>query len=695
MAITRSDIGLNQTSPSAQPGVRSPWLTILLAVALAVITILVFLPVRGFDYVNYDDGDYVMGNREVQGGLTAHSIAWAFTTGHAANWHPITWLSHMLDFQLFGNKPGLHHLTSLLFHAANAVLLFFVMRRLTGTQWRSAFVAAIFALHPVHVESVAWLSERKDVLSGFFWMLTMLFYARYAEGKKTEKTNYIVNYVVCLICFALGLMSKPMLVTLPCVLLLLDFWPLNRFEMTEGRLPKLRDRTNALLLLEKVPFLMLAIASSAVTFLVQQKGGAVASMASLSFADRLFNALVSYLRYTQKILWPNDLAVLYPHPGSWPVWRVSVAIFFIIAALAIAFWQMRKQPFLLVGTLWFFGTLVPVIGIVQVGIQSMADRYTYIPSIGFSIAVTWAVVYFASRFSIGNKVLSVVGVALVAACVAVTSVQIGYWRNSETLFKRTISVTDKNYLAWNNLGFSLSKTRSSEAMQCYRESIKINPAYADALNNLGHALAEQGKVLEALPLYEAALKQQPKNADVNNNYGNALAESGKVDEGIKYYLIALAANPNHADAHNNYGIALAMHGKLDEAVLELQKAVELDPDKASAHSNLGNAFAVQHKLDRATAHYLQAIRLKPDEAQVHNNLGNVLSEQTKYSEAIEQYELALKLNTKNPEAHYNLGLALLHVAKSDEAIAHFRQAVQLRPNYPEAQRQLTALGATK
>jgi tetratricopeptide (TPR) repeat protein len=662
-------------------------LILIIGAVLLLLTLAVFFQVRTFGYVNYDDGDYVMSNRHVQEGLTGEQIKWAFTTGHAANWHPLTWMSHMLDFQLFGKNPGLHHLTSLGLHLLNVVSLLVLLYQMTGNVWRSAFVTAMFALHPVHVESVAWLSERKDVLSGLFWFLTMLAYVRYVRSK----SNSGLWYGFALAAFALGLMAKPMLVTLPCVLLLIDLWPLQRLPLdAEGR-PRLISRRTGLLILEKLPFLGLAMASSVATFLVQRKGGAVATMESFSLGSRMLNCFVSYVRYAGKIFWPTDLAVLYPLPPAWPIWLVILGISFtlVILALSISWW--RSKPYFTVGMLWFFGTLVPVIGLVQVGIQSMADRYTYIPSIGFTLAVMWLLCDLVGRVVSGRWIMASLGVLAVVGCLPLTYRQTQYWADSEALFRRTVTVTDRNYLAWNNLGFSLPKSKSEEAIECYRKSIEINPVYTDALNNLGHALAEKGKFQEALPFYQRALQQEPKHADVNNNFGNALSELGQPDQAIHFYQIALATNPDHADAHNNLGIALAMQGKLDEAMPHLLRAIALDPGKASAHSNLGNAYAVQHKLSEAMAQYQEALRLKADEPQVHNNLANVLSELGRFEEALEHYRLALQYNAQNPEAHYNLALALLKLGRLPDAVTHLQQALQLRPNYAEARRQLDAL----
>ncbi len=716
---------------------------------LALATLVVFLPVARQGFVNYDDSDYVTENAHVQSGLTWANVVWAFTTGHASNWHPLTWLSHMLDCQLFRTKAGPQHLVSAGFHIANALLLLLLLRRMTGALWRSALVAALFALHPLHVESVAWASERKDVLSAFFFLLTLGAYVRYVEmrrargeetGQEMEEDESEVRgprsegnpksevrnskssnggpepgcgntqhaprdtrhasrflilpssvfYLLSLVLFALGLMSKPMLVTLPCVLLLLDYWPLRRFELST-----LNPQPSTLLRLmaEKAPFFLLAAASSVITFIVQRKGGAVST--SLSLGGRIANALVSYVRYVGKMFWPVDLSILYPHPGRWPAWQVIASAAWLLAIFVAVLWLARRRPYLAVGWLWFCGMLVPAIGLIQVGIQSMADRYTYLPLIGLFIMLVWGIGELVPERPWRGQALAIASVSMLTACALLTARQIQYWRDSEALFAHAVQVTRDNYLAYNNLGFYLSgQGRTAEAMENYRLSLKINPAYEDALNNLGYALAGQNKYLDAIPLYEAALRIRPNHAEVHNNLGNALSETGKIDEAIQHYLIALGQKPDHADAHNNLGIALAMKGKLDEAIPHFQAAIRAKPGYASAHSNLGNALAVQHKLDDAIKEYKEALRLKPEDAQAHNNLGNALAEQGKIVEATEHYRQALRLNTDNPEAHFNLALALLSQGKRDEATAHLTEAVRLKPDYKAAQTQLKSLLAS-
>jgi tetratricopeptide (TPR) repeat protein len=756
---------------------------------LGLITFAIYSPVVNNEFVNYDDSEYVAANPHVQG-LSWKNIVWAFTTGHASNWHPLTWLSHMLDWQWFGNRPAAHHLVSVAFHVANAILVFLVLRRMTGAHWRSAFVAALFAWHPLHVESVAWASERKDVLSALFFLLTLMSYARYLglgssryrpagevlfgirEESPTDDQSLLTSaatrdwkwYGFALFFFGLGLMSKPMLVTTPFVLLLLDYWPLRRFN-----LPTIHQSTNPSsqsnnplihtvgvplrsLLLEKVPFLVLSVASCVITFLVQRKGGAVST--SISVGARIANAVVAYVRYLGDCFWPSKLSVLYPHPGHWPAWEVGGAALVLIGISVFVGWSIQKRRYLMVGWCWFVGMLVPTIGLVQVGVQSMADRYTYLPVIGLFVIVAWGVsdLMAARTESLKSKVQSLKSNAdesrpevqrpksillrqkhsggqevqrprskktpahdeakntsegethaiptangpLVAAagfvllaCAILTVKQIGYWQNSETLFRHAVQVTQSNYLAYNNLGFFLSnKGNSAEAMENYVKALEINPAYEDAHNNVGYALAGRKQYAEAIAHYEAALKIRPNHTEVHNNLGNALADTGQIDQAIEHYLIVLKQNPEHADAHNNLGIALAMKGHFDEAIEHFHAALRLKPDYASAHSNLGNAYAVQHKLDEAIHEYQESLRLNPKDPQAHNNLANALSEQGRLDEATAQYQEALRLNSENPEANYNLGLALIRQGKVAEAITHFQEALRLKPDYAEARKQL-------
>lgn len=659
---------------------------------LVLLTLGVYWPVTTYEFVDYDDGDYVTGNARVQAGLTWAGVKWAFTTGHASNWHPLTWLSHQLDASLFGQKAGGHHLTSLLIHCANAVLVLLTLRALTGANWPSAFVAGLFALHPLHVESVAWVSERKDVLSAFFGLLVLLGYARYVNPADARSSRSKAWYSLTLGAFALGLLCKPMLVTLPFVMLLLDYWPLTRVARNGSAESIATRKTWIGLWMEKLQFFLLCLASSVITFLVQRKGGAVSPVEGLPISARVANAFVSYARYLKKTFWPDDLSVLYPHPGHWPASQVWGAVGLVAAISLLVIWARRRWPYLFVGWFWFLGMMVPVIGLVQVGIQSMADRYTYLPLIGIFMALIWSARSLVESRAGWRIPVAGISMLVMGACAVKTHFQTQIWKNTETLFSHAVRKTQNNYLAYNNLGFYFSKLgRTTEAMENFRASLRINPSYADAQNNLGHALANERKYAEAIEHYRAGLRTSPNNVEIRNNLGNALAETGDVDGAMKEYAFVLQRQPDHADAHNNLGIALAMKGQLAEAIAHFNQALRLKP--GSAHGNLGNAFAAQRKWNEAMTHYREALALAPNDAQTHNNLGNVLAELGRLEEAITNYTQALQLRADNPEAHFNLGCALMRLNRFDEAAGRLREALRLRPDYEAARQQLGRLTA--
>jgi protein O-mannosyl-transferase len=712
---------------------RSPLVVCLL---LALTTLAAYCRVWQLDFVNYDDPDYVTSNSHVLDGLSWSNVQWAFNSGHASNWHPLTWLSHMLDCQLFGKNAGAHHAVSLAFHVANTLLLFLVLRRMTGAHWRSAMVAALFGLHPLHVESVAWASERKDVLSTFFLLLCLgayNYYVEISEGKRRAATprksvspaeerphrtganpRKVKNkggtravavsapaslghsnsrmpgmffYLLTLLLFALGLMSKPMLVTLPFLLLLLDWWPLGRlqggpFRFQSGNLMRLLG--------EKVPFLALSLVSSIITIIVQR--GSVST--NVSLGARSANAIVAYGRYIGKMLWPAHLCVLYPHPGHWPAWQVALSAGLLLGITIGLLWLARRWQFTLVGWLWFLGGLVPVIGIVQVGIQSMADRYMYVPVVGLFIALVWGVCELIPLRRWRTPVLLASLALPLVACGVFTFRQVGFWRDSLSLFQHAVAVVPRNYLAYHNIGFYLyGHGKTDEAMEYYQKALAINPNYEDSLNNMGYCLAARKKYAEAISYYERALRVRPNHAEVHNNLGNALAEMGRAQDAIQHYQLALKADPDHADAHNNLGIALAAQGNLDEAIHHFREALRLKPKYAGARSNLGNALAAKQDFQGAIREYEESLVLNPDDAQAHNNLGNVLSELRRFDEAIPHYLQALRFNTNNPEAHFNLGMAFVRQGKPNEARAQLAEALRLDPNYAAAKAQLDALGA--
>jgi tetratricopeptide (TPR) repeat protein len=564
---------------------------VLLCSVLAVVVAAVFLPALRNDFVNYDDQVYVTRNRHVQGGLTWEGVRWAFATGEGGNWNPVTWISHMNDCQWFGLKPWGHHLTSVLLHIFNTLLLFLALQRMTRANWRSFFVAALFGVHPLHVESVAWAAERKDVLSAFFWMVTLVAYVAYVEK------GSLIFYVIALISFMLGLMSKPMVVTLPFVLLLLDWWPLGR--------------RGARVVWEKAPFILLAAASSVATYVVQRRAGAMERMAGLPFVERIQNALVSYCRYLGKFFFPVDLAVFYPHPGHWPAGDVVLAGLVVLAVTVLVI-VARRQRYLAVGWLWFLGTLIPVIGLVQVGEQSMADRYTYIPLVGVLIAVTWGISELTRNRPNRAAGLPAASAAVIIACGALSREQVRCWRNSETLFRHAIAATTNNHVAYLHLGdYLVAAGRSDEAVEIYRRSIQSKPSFMQAHNNLGAALIFLGRPVEAIPEFEEAVRLQPDYAGSYNGLGVALEGAGRYDEAIRNYEQALALEPDYFEARSNLGNALARRGRFDEAISQLEPVVKMRPDSAEAHCNLATALAGKGRLAEAIAEYREALRLRP------------------------------------------------------------------------------------
>jgi Flp pilus assembly protein TadD len=620
-------------------------------------TIALYSPVLRCDFINMDDPDCVTENLHVQNGINRESLMWAFqNTDQHAYWIPITWLSHMLACQFFGLAPWGHHLLNVLLHAANTALVFLLLRRLTGTFWRSIFVAALFGLHPMLVESVAWVTERKDVLSTFFGLLALIFYARYA---KAESNGFFPSSILhplsspayCLSfgCLALGLMSKPMLVTWPFVMLLLDYWPLERFGQV--RIQRL--------VIEKTPFLLIAAIAGIVTYQVQKHGGTVIPFDRLPIGARCENALISYCRYLGKLFWPAHLAVFYPHPIYWPLWEVLGATILLVGISMFAWLMRRSRPFMLMGWLWFCGTLVPVIGLVQAGGQAMADRFAYIPSLGLFIMVIWGGYELTRRQESRTLALSAAGVAALILCSGLTWQQLGYWRNSVTLMQHALSVTRNNCVAHNILGYTLQKKgRIDEAISQYQEAIQIRPEYAEAHYNLGVALFEKGQIDEAINQFDQAVHLNPYDAGAFNNFGSALYSKGRIDEAISKFQESMRLDPDYADTHNNLGTALIEKGRLDDAITQFQEAVRLYPDFTDAHYNLGNALGMKGRLDDEILEFQKVIQLNPNDAQARNNLGAALYKKGRLDEAITQFQEAVRLKPDYAQARNNLAFML-------------------------------------
>jgi Flp pilus assembly protein TadD len=558
-------------------------------------------------FVTFDDHIYVLDNPEVQRGLSVETVSWAFTATTATNWHPFTWLSHMLDVTLFGLNPGAHHLISLLLHTANAVLLFLVLSRSTHTLWRSALVAALFALHPFHVESVAWISERKDVLSGLFWWLTMLSYLSYVNKPTLSR------YLPVLFSFALGLLAKPMLVTLPFVLFLFDLWPLGRWARNRTRLQ--------CLLLEKLPLLLLAIISCVVTLCVQQ--GAMTSTEQSPLTLRVANALTSYAIYLGKTLWPVHLAAFYPHPVSIPTWHWLGALLLLVVLSTLALRSISTRPYVSVGWCWFLGTLVPVIGLVQVGRQALADRYTYIPLVGLFIIVAWGSEEIIRRRHLPARLAGGFFALVLVSLTWLTWQQVHIWRDSVALFEHALQLTRDNYVAHGNSSSALNEQgRPEEAEQHLREALRINPAYQEALIDLGVVLAKQGRFDEAAEHFHAtlALGISPNQVKALVNLGILFKKQGNLGQAKRHFQAAIAIDSDDASAHYNLGILLARQGAFSAATDHFRRALSVHPTLAQAHNALALALIQGGNVDEAIVHFEEVLRLRPDFAEARSNL---------------------------------------------------------------------------
>ncbi|HQN06498.1 MAG TPA: tetratricopeptide repeat protein [Thermoanaerobaculia bacterium] len=601
------------------------------AIAIALITVWVFLPVTGFGYVNYDDPNYLRDNAIVLDGLTAEGVSWAFGTFHTGNWHPLTWLSHMADVELLGPEPGRHHATGLALHVVSSLLLLFLVRAWTGSAGVGAAVAALFAWHPAHVESVAWLSERKDVLSALFLWLALGAYTAYA--RRSPGAPALPRLALVALGLALALMAKPMAVTAPFLMLLLDVWPLGRLTLDERPTwARLRP-----LLFEKLPLFALVALSSVVTFVAQSRGGGVSSLEVLPLTERLGHAAVSVVTYLRMLVWPAGLAVFYPHRGAPASLELAGAVL-LLAALTFAAWRARRSaPFLLVGWLWFVGTLVPVIGLVQVGEQSVADRYTYVPYVGLALALADGVRRVGTRrAAIGIALAAAGGVALLALA-PVARGQVGYWRDGATLFRRALDVTDENHVAERLLGAALLSSGDAAGAEPHlREAVRLRPGSAEALNALGVALTQLGRPGDAetaLEAFRRAATADPADAAIRNNLGNALAARGDAPEALAEFREAARLAPDAAAGHRNAGLTLAEMRRFEEARVAFEQAARLEPENAATIGDLANVLAQLGRADEALARYREALRLDPSSRLVRHNLARLLARAGRLDEA--------------------------------------------------------------
>jgi tetratricopeptide (TPR) repeat protein len=735
--------------PNAMDRTTQAGRAVLLVALLSMFTLAAFWPVFHNDFIRFDDNAYVLDNPRVLTGLTWANVHWAFRTGYQANWHPLTWLSHMLDVQLFGLRPGWHHFTNLLLHLANTLLLFGLLRRLTGAEWRSFFVAALFAVHPLHVESVAWVAERKDVLSTFFFMLALLAYARYVRcdgerdvwrvtadgeeraeergqrsevrGQKSEvqgaassiqypassihhpSSRAALWYFLSLLCFALGLMSKPMLVTMPFVLLLLDLWPLDRLQLHSERFEL---RVLRPLLLEKVPFFGLALLSSSITYRVQT--GGLAIYLHLPLATRAANAVASYAKYLGKTIWPSGLTVFYPHPDThypasqqWPASGLAAAAVFLVAISVFALLRLKRAPWFAVGWFWYLGTLVPVIGLVQVGAQAMADRYTYVPLIGVFILVVWGAATLAEKFSgarafskpgtgtdsvllagqrSGFQLCVGAGLLLTAICAGLANHQARYWKDNLTLFERALAVTADNAMAEYYVGRGLQEQgKFGPAMEHYQAAVRADPGFLYGYLGQGNILEQSGKTEEALKMYQSALRAAYSAPAVHNHIATVLWSLGRQEEALRHYAEALRWNPDFLDARYNLGMALASLGNFADAEKQFLMVLQLRPGDREAFTHLAEARYRLGRLAEAEAMYAELVRRRPTDLDAVAGLGRVLLAEGKLTEFEWRFREAVERFPTNADLRLSLANALMKSGQTNEANDCFAAALKLQP----------------
>ena len=682
--------------------------------ALVALTTLTYWPVTTHGFVNYDDQLYVTQNPVVRSGLGPDSVKWAFTSIEGANWHPLTWLSHLADYELFGPEAGWHHLHSLVLHDLSTVLLLLFLLRATGALWTSAFVAAAFALHPLHVESVAWIAERKDVLSTLFGFLALLAFTHYAETRERWA------YGVALAAFTLSLMAKPMLVTLPCVLLLMDYWPhrrLNTACVLAAARGRFREAPGLLgLLLEKAPFFLLALTSSVVTVYAQGKSGAVASMGTYGLGLRLRNAAVAYVGYIAKAVWPSRLAVFYPHPEHVPLWWALGAVVILAALTLVCMRRTDQRRYLMVGWLWYLGTLVPVIGLVQVGDQAMADRYAYVPLVGLAIILAWGAAGIGARWRPARLAIPAAAATVLLGWVITTRRQLRHWRSSEALFSHALQVTRDNALAHRTLGLALFHAGDVRAAtRHFREALRVKPSQGDHSSNLGLALARQGEYEGAAEHFARALELAGSaSSEIRHNLGMALRDAGDLEGAVSHLREVLRIKPRYAKAHYSLGKTLLRKGETAEAIACFQRALSLGPDEPAReslmaavllshqkpdygkiHHALASAYAKQGDLDAAVKHYSEALGLKPGLVDALVDLGVAHARQRKYALASARFEEALRREPGHSAAKTNLVMALTVSAtelrdagKLREAIDSFSRALRVKPGDEDTRRRL-------
>jgi tetratricopeptide (TPR) repeat protein len=624
------------------------WVCLFLMVAV----LSVYSGLINSDFIVFDDTQYVTGNGQVKSGVTRQGITWALFSTHSANWHPLTWLSHMADVEFYGLNAGGHHLTNVLLHIANTLLLFILLRRMSDRLWCSAIVAALFALHPLHVESVAWVAERKDVLSTFFGLLALISYGRY-----TERLSRLW-YLAALLFFISGLMAKPMLVTLPFVLLLLDYWPQGRIKFNSGFGLQSSDQTfpNFSLLFEKIPFFIVSAVSCVVTYYAQQSGGAVTTFDMFPLGSRIANAVVSYVGYMGKMFWPVQLAIFYPYPDSFAVWKVVAAAAVLFAIFVWVTVQIRKRPYLVVGWLWYFGTLVPVIGLVQVGSQAMADRYTYVPLIGLFVMIAWGGAELIGRWRLKRKLVVIATSVVLTALTIAARNQTHYWTNSITVFEHAIEVTGNNWVAHHNLGKALNDIgRDTEAFQHYSEALRIKPNSAHIHVNFGSALLAQGKMNEAVNHFNYALKLDPDFAEAYNNLGLVHVRSGQIEDAVYFFRVAHQKNPAYANAQQNLNLAISIQERINRAVSHMRQSFNIDIAESGLDLKLVELSERKRDLMEIVNNFQTALSRQPGFMRIgENNISAVSSVMKEYENLLPLLLKASKIQPASADTSYHI-----------------------------------------
>jgi tetratricopeptide (TPR) repeat protein len=662
--------------------------SLLLGLILCLVTLALYAPMLQNDFINFDDEGYITDNPWVTKGLTGPGILWAFHSFEQGNWHPLTWISHMIDCQLFGLHPAGHHLVNALYHTANTLLVFLLLRQMTGKIWPSAFVAALFGWHPLHVESVAWASERKDVLCAFFWLLTMMAYVSYVRRPRPT------IYLLALVLFACSLMAKPMAVTLPFVLLLMDFWPLKRWE--PGQVNGLPDgmwwKRSIQLAVEKLPFLFLCLSDCWITFVAQKKVGAVLSVAALPFSYRLGNALWSYLRYVSNIVCPAGLSIIYPYKAHLPVVLVTISIALLIVWSGLFLLWRQRFPYLLAGWFWFLGTLVPTIGLVQVGAQAMADRYMYIPSIGLFILIVWGMADLMQHYPRWQNGVRFLGAAALALCLVTTSLQIRYWRSSIALFSHAVEVTGDNGVAYYCLGLSCEQHGDHDAaLTLYEKAVAAAPDYYPSQYGLGNMLLGNGDFTNAEAHLDLAERMDQRDPKLEFNLGMILLNAGKDAEGLSHLQTATRLAAENPRYHAFFAFALLKETNTDGAIEQFNRALALQPDYPYARYGLASVLAAVGRTNDAIEQYQTEVKQHENDPETHYNLGLALQDYRQLNLAEAEFQRQLQIAPKDFRANYRLGQVFAAEGRFAEAIAQYRTALKILPDFADAQKEMGAI----